>query len=189
MFYVRQAKTFAHSCDGSFSRRDVTVKGSLFSQSEPVSSVSLKDLGVSYQAGLLQTSQSEFDWIVNTNPFQRLRNLLTLEDNWDGYGAPKFSRAQVGKALNLYSSIYSYYLEKEINFSQLTPFIAPGSDGSILFEWAGQRFPGRELEIFVPSTVEDKFEYLKFKDDQDTEGKFLIQEIDALLDWLFVTKS
>jgi hypothetical protein len=188
MFYVKQAKTSANSSVASFSRRDVTMSSSLVSQSELVTSISLKNLSIAHYAGLLQTSQSEFNWISNTNPFQRLRNLLTLEDNWDGYGAPKFSRDQISRAFDLYSSIYSYYLEKEMNFSQLAPFIAPNSDGSILFEWAGQRFQLKELEIFVPSTMEDEFEYLKCNDDQDEAGKFSIEDINALLNWLFVTE-
>lgn len=54
--------------------------------------------------------------LKNTNPFQRIKNLLTFEDNWDGYGSPKFSRIQISRALKLCSSIYDYYLSQEINF-------------------------------------------------------------------------
>jgi hypothetical protein len=136
----------------------------------------------------LKTSQTEFDWVKNTSPFQRLRNLLMLEENWDGYGAPKFSRPQVDKAFELYSSIYSYYLSKGINFSQFSPFIAPCSDGAILFEWAGKRFQTRELEIFVPSAQNRQLEYLKCAEALDEEGNFSIEEVAALLDWLFSTE-
>lgn len=137
----------------------------------------------------LKTSQAEFDWIGNRNPFQRLRNLLTLEENWDSYGAPSFSRSQVVRAFNLYSDIYSYYLSREMNFSQLSPFIAPCSDGAILFEWAGRRFPGRELEIFVPAAMESPLEFLKNADDLEEEGTFAAEGINALLDWLFLVEG
>jgi hypothetical protein len=135
----------------------------------------------------LRTSQAEFDWVNNKNAFQRLRNLLTLEDNWDNYGAPPFFRPQVVRAFELYSNIYSYYLVKEINFSRLSPFIAPCSNGSILLEWAGQRFLHRELEIFVPSKMEDSLEFLKWENDLEEEDTFIAEEVNALLDWLFVT--
>jgi hypothetical protein len=136
----------------------------------------------------LRTSQAEFDWSQNTNAFQRLRNLLALEDNWDNYGAPPFLRPHVDRAFALYSNIYSYYLSKEMNFSQLSPFIAPCSKGAILFEWAGRRFPCRELEIFVPSAKESPLEFLKCADDWEEEGTFVADEVNSLLDWLFSTE-
>lgn len=188
MFFARKAKTSAGLNTAPFSRMDVTVNSSLVSQPNLVSATSSENLTTPQHVSL-QTSQTEFDWISNTNAFQRLKNIQTLEDNWDGYGTCKFSREQVSRAFDLYSSIYDYYLAKEIKFSQLSPFIAPGSDGSILFEWAGQRFPTRELEVFVPSATEDEFEYLKCSGIQDEEGKFSIQEIETLLDWLFATEN
>jgi len=110
----------------------------------------------------VRRSQTEFDWVHNTSSFQRLRNLLTLEDNWNGYGTPPFPRPQMIRAFELYSNVYSYCLAKEMNFSQFSPFIAPCSDGAILFEWAGQRFFCRELEIFVPPVMEESsLEFLK----------------------------
>lgn len=137
----------------------------------------------------LKTSQAKFDWAGNRNAFQRLRNLLTLEKNWDGYGAPPFLRPQVARALDLYSDIYRYYLEKEMNFSQLAPFIAPCSDGAILFEWAGRRFPSRELEIFVPPAMKAPLEFLKGADGFEEEGIFIADGVSALLDWIFAAES
>jgi hypothetical protein len=137
----------------------------------------------------LKTSQAEFDWAGNRNAFQRLRNLLTLEKNWDSYGAQPFLRPQVARAFELYSDIYSYYLSKEMNFSDLAPFIAPCSNGAILFEWAGQRFPSRDLEIFVPSAMEAPLEFLKGADGFEEEGTFITDEVSALLDWIFAAES
>lgn len=152
------------------------------------SSSNAENTGSLHHSGLI-ASQVEFDWATNTNPFQRLKNLLTLEDNWDGYGAPKFSRPQINRALELYSSIYDYYLSQEINFSQNAPFIAPCSNGSILFEWAGRRFPNKELEIFVTLAMDSPLEYLKSAEDIEEEDNFAIDEIVSLLDWLFADES
>lgn len=140
-------------------------------------------------ANFKNLSFSEFDWAKNTNPFQRIRHLLTLENNWDGYGAPRFSRPHIKRALELYSSIYGYYLAQEIDFSQKAPFIAPCSNGSILFEWVGKRFPDRELEIFVPSAMECPLEYLKSAEDLEEEENFSIGETVSLLNWLFAAES
>jgi hypothetical protein len=134
----------------------------------------------------LTTSQHEFDWVTNRNPFQRLRNLLTLENNWDGYGAPPFFRDQLSRAYELYADIYSFYLASKIDFSKLAPFIAPCSDGAILFEWAGQRFPDQELEIFVPSIASAPITFLKSKSISsfEQEGELAIGDVNILLNWL-----
>jgi hypothetical protein len=133
-----------------------------------------------------QASKPEFDWGDNTNAFQRIKGLLSLPDNWDGYGAQVFSRQQVQKALDLYSEIYQYYFDYEIDFSELYPFIAPCSDGSILFEWSGNRFPHKQLEIFIASSSEeDFFECLKSSEEDDQELNVSLKEVSPFLDWLF----
>jgi hypothetical protein len=134
----------------------------------------------------LQAQQTEFDWINNTNAFQRIKHLVTLKDNWDGYGAPKFARHQVERALELFSAIYSYFIDKDLSFSHFSPFIAPCSDGAILFQWVGKRFPDRDLEIYVPAHPDQPFEYLK--NDQGTEAEGVLsapKEVLPLLSWLF----
>lgn len=129
---------------------------------------------------------SKLDWINNTNLFQRIKGLLTLPDNWDGYGAKVFSRQQVQKALDLYSEINQYYFEHKVDFFRQYPFVAPCSDGSILFEWSGNRFPHKQLEAFVPDSAEGKcLECLKSLDDVDQELKVPLEEFPLLLDWLF----
>lgn len=134
----------------------------------------------------LQAQQTEFDWINNTNAFQRIKHLVTLKDNWDGYGAPKFTRHKVERALELFSAIYSYFIYRDLSFSCFSPFIAPCSDGAILFEWVGKKFPDRDLEIYVPAHLDKPFEYLRNDQDIETEG-FLSEpkEVLPLLSWLF----
>lgn len=170
-------------------KRDVAITNSLMELSPNLGDSSATESTVSLPRKSLIARPAEFDWVKNTNPFQRLRHLLTLENNWDGYGAPKFHQPQINRALELYSSINHYYISKEINFSQNSPFIAPCSDGSILFEWAGKRFPAKELEIFVPSDIDSPLEYLKSAEDIDEEKNFSIDEVTYLLDWLFTTES
>lgn len=133
-----------------------------------------------------QASKPEFDWVNNTNAFQRIKGLLSLSNNWDGYGAKAFSRQQVQSALDLYSEIYQYYFGNEVDFSQLYPFVAPCSDGSILFEWSGNRFPQKQLEVFVVSSPnETLFECLKSTEQGDYEVNISFEEVSQLLDWLF----
>ena len=97
----------------------------------------------------LETSAAEFDWVSNLNAFHRVEALLSLPENWDSYGASRFDPMQVKVALGLCNTVYEYYLNHGLNFTEKQPFIAPGSDGSILFEWSGNRFTDRELEISV----------------------------------------
>ncbi len=137
----------------------------------------------------LKVHQTEFDWISNTNAFQRLKHLITLQDNWDGYGATGFSRQHIQKALDLFAVIQSYFNAHSLSFSRLSPFIAPCSDGAILFKWCGKRFPDRQLEIFVPANLEQPFEYLKSDCDSDEDGNFIdVGFAVHLLEWLMETE-
>ncbi|MEA5504867.1 hypothetical protein VB735_17485 [Halotia wernerae UHCC 0503] len=129
--------------------------------------------------------QQVFDWQKNTNAYQRIIHLSDLEDKWDGYDAPKFSKEQIDLALNLYSNFRTYCINRGLDFSKVEPFIAPCSDGMILFEWAGKRFHFRQLEIYIPVSAEDKLEYLKTEGNLDIEGEFHLEELYPILDWLF----
>lgn len=136
----------------------------------------------------LKVHQAEFDWISNTNAFQRLTHLNTLQDNWDGYGAAGFSRQHIHRALDLFEVTRGYFNANNISFSRLSPFIAPCSDGAILFEWGGKRFPDRQLEIFVPANLEQPFEYLKSDHESDDDGNFTdVGFTRSLLEWLMET--
>ncbi len=183
MFVVKASIT--HIDSPSLSRRDIAIAAP-----QPVAAgvdtalSSMSNLQTPQHAHL-QARQTEFDWINNTNAFQRLKHLVTLKDNWDGYGATKFTRQQVERALDLFSVVYSYFISRDLNFSHVSPFIAPCSDGAILFEWAGKRFPDRDLEIYVPADLDKPFEYLK-TDQKEAEGVLSDpKEVLPLLSWLF----
>jgi hypothetical protein len=188
LFIAKKTDMFERDASPELSTDAAITKTSSLGEIRPnwKSLANAESTGLLNHSGLI-ASQVEFDWAKNTNPFQRIRHLLTFENNWDGYGGPKFSRLQINRALELYSSIYDYYLSQEINFSQNAPFIAPCSNGSILFEWVGRRFPDKELEIFVPSAMGSPLEYLKSAEDIEEEENFSIDEIVYLLDWLFST--
>jgi hypothetical protein len=114
--------------------------------------------------------------------------MLSLQAGWDNYRAPAFTRAQIRKALGLYTIVYEYYLARDFRFLEKQPFIAPGSDGSILFEWSGNRFLTKELEISVVYSESDiVLEYLKNSPQGEEEGQLALNKIQVhlLLDWLF----
>ena len=129
--------------------------------------------------------QEAFEWAKTTDAYQRIIHLSDLEDRWDGYDAPRFSREQIDRALTLYSKIRDYSISRGLSFSRVEPFIAPGSDGTILLEWAGKRFPRRQLEVYVPREAADKFEYLKTGGDTEEESQFNLDGLSTILDWLF----
>lgn len=131
-------------------------------------------------------SKKSFDWQRNQNAFQRLKYLSELLDKWDGYNAPSFSRKQINRAIEVFQSIQDYSRKAVIDWQKLEPFIAPSSDGNIIFEWSGQRFKQRNLEIHVPQQLDCSLEYLKTDLilDSDTEGECQTNRVSDLLDWL-----
>ena len=131
-------------------------------------------------------SEKSFDWKDNQNAFQRLIHLADLPDKWDGYSASKFSRHQINRAIEIFQSIQDYSKEFKIDWKKIEPFIAPSSNGSILFEWSGKRFDLRNLEIYVPLEIKQSLEYLKTDIglNHDIEGEFQASQISDLLDWL-----
>ncbi|KYC35714.1 hypothetical protein WA1_07870 [Scytonema hofmannii PCC 7110] len=132
--------------------------------------------------------QQDFDWRKNTNAYQRIIHLSDLEDKWDGYDAPKFSQEQIDLALTLYSHLRTYCIERGFDSSKVEPFIAPSSDGTVLFEWAGKRFTARQLEIYIPVSGEGTLEYLKTDGKDEDEGEFHLEQLYSILDWLFEFK-
>ena len=130
--------------------------------------------------------EKSFDWKDNQNAFQRLIHLADLPDKWDGYGAPKFSRHQINRAIEIFQSIQDYSKEFKIGWGKIEPFIAPSSNGSILFDWSGKRFALKNLEIYVPLDTKQSLEYLKTDIglNHDIEGEFQSSQISDLIDWL-----
>lgn len=154
----------------------------------------------------IKTQPKGFDWINNTDPLERINHLSDLEKNWDGYNAPRFFEVHQSRARTLYYyfalAIDKLYLHtysmmyKDILNSKdfgVKPFVAPCSDGSILFEWSGKRFPDKQLEILIPADENSPLEYLKSSDNFEEEGiinNFLFgeqfqKEFEELINWLF----
>jgi hypothetical protein len=174
--------------DVSFSNLNITTP-SISSLSNDVSYSNAAITLTSISPQIFQKALPTFDWANNTNAFQRIKAMLSLKAGWDNYGAPAFTRAQVREALRLYTIVYEYYLTRNLRFLENQPFIAPGSDGSILFEWSGNRFPIKELEISVVCSQSDfVLEYLKSgAAGEEEEGQLALNKVQMhfLLDWLF----
>lgn len=144
------------------------------------------DTDTDTSSSFVNISQREpFDWVKTISAYQRITHLAELKDKWDGYNAPEFTKAQIELALNLYSSIITYSINRGLKHAKVEPFIAPASDGTILFEWAGKRFPVRQLEIYISRETDQQFEYLKIEGDLEEESQFNLDKLYSILDWLF----
>ena len=175
----------------SFSIGDVAIASQQLQTEGGSRYISVSSVQPAIQNAHLQLQQTEFDWVNNTNAFQRLKNLSSLENNWDGYGASRFTRQHIRKALDLFAAVQAYFNDNNLSFSHFSPFIAPCSDGAILFEWGGKRFRDRQLEIFVPATLQEPFEYEYLKSSFDIDQEDIFTEINLtneLLEWLFEPK-
>ncbi|MEA5470569.1 hypothetical protein [Spirulina sp. 06S082] len=130
-------------------------------------------------------NQTEFDWSKNTNPFDRISHLRDLQENWDNYGAPSFSEQQINRAIRIYLQFLDYSFSQQDNYLDIRPFVAPSSDGSILLEWGGNRFPIRQLELYIPADLESDLQYLKSSAIDDEEGDINENKLSVLFSWLF----
>jgi hypothetical protein len=137
----------------------------------------------------INTNQDNFNWISATNPYHRVMHLKDLKDNWDGYGAPSFTDAHLIKAKDILDVIFKH-VNKNISFEKARPFVAPCSDGSILFEWAGERYLKKNLEIYIYPSDNSPIEYLQsdIEEDKEHEGEIFPDSLGSLrklLEWLF----
>jgi len=178
--YIRSKKPLHLSV--SLSLQNVTYytsKETNTSLPDETAPVSTSSISVDYK------KSKNFSWIHTTDPYERLVHLSDLEPRWDGYNAPSFHQADINQALKLYSIIFLFLSENCLDISKFKPFIAPCSDGTILFDWSGKNFPDKELQIYIPRNSEDTFEYLKTQENIEEEGDFQITQLIALLNWLF----
>lgn len=130
--------------------------------------------------------QEDFDWINTKNAFQRIIHLRDLEDNWDGYGASKFSASHIHRVLEIYSIIFDYFSNKNFSLEQVNLFVAPSSDGSVLLEFSGELYQSKELEIYIPSSWQKPLVFLKIDESSDVEeeNEILDSQVTELLEWL-----
>lgn len=115
-------------------------------------------------------------------------DFLNLEDRWDGYTAPVFKQSHIERALQLVRDIHDYCTRMYIDYTKIQPFVAPCSNGDILFDMTGIRFPIRELEIYIPSSIVKDLEFLMIDNtthDLHIEGSICSEyTLNYLLDWL-----
>jgi hypothetical protein len=101
---------------------------------------------------------------------KNIEDFKSLEDNWDGDGAIKFSEKILDKAKNT----LRYIKEKDI---ELPDVVSPFS-GGIQLEYTKGRLAGTEIEV-----REDIFLVLLFKEDKGGYGQADSYEV-YFLDWL-----
>lgn len=130
-------------------------------------------------------NKNEFDWINNINPLDRIYHLRNLPENWDNYGASGFSEEHIERAKKIYLQFIEYSFSLQEQLLDIRPFVAPCSDGSILFEWAGKRFPIRQLEIYIPRDINSNLLYLQSSDNFEDEAEISESCLSILFNWLF----
>ncbi len=123
------------------------------------------------------SAYSDPNWLVEAK--KNLRNILQLDNNWDGYGSPPISQQLVQHTSNFLSCLENENIP--------TPFIGPISGGGIQLEW---HINNRELEIeFIESNV---IGFLKVhEDDSLEEGEFPSNDFDCarrIIEWLMIGK-
>src|SRR5574341_1404003 len=101
----------------------------------------------------------------------KIGQLSQLQDNWDSYGGKAISPGVCEKAAKyLYAAFRELSNEME---SIEMPFIAPASDGSVVFEWASNKT--ELIVVFRPNAKLD-VEYLTVEksagEEQEKDGLF-----------------
>ncbi len=134
----------------------------------------------------LKSNSEDFDWINNQNPYDRIVNMRGLPDNWDGYGASKFSYSQIQRCERIYFTFVQYSFRLKDNYYNIQPFVAPCSDGAVLFEWSGTRFPIRQLELTIPADEKKCISFFKSSESYEQEEEVMdTTMLKPLFDWLF----
>ena len=102
----------------------------------------------------------------------RLRSFGFLERCWDSYEAKEITWDVVAKSIDLFSKILLVKADIPL------PFVAPASDGSIVFEWI---FSLKEITVTVYDNL--PFEYVKIDKsfEDDVVEPFIIEEVDSLV--------
>ena len=169
----------------SSANQNIVIQGDFFDKEISVVYQSMTIYDAQPQLNNLVFANKQFDWSTS-NPYQRINHLRDLEDNWDGYGAPKFSEPHIQRTIDIYLEISNYCEIKNLNIERLNLFVAPGSDGSVLLEFSSELFKSRELEVWIPSLPEKQLSFLKFDDNSqfEEEGEIADSEFIQLLEWL-----
>jgi hypothetical protein len=102
----------------------------------------------------------------------RLRELIQLPDDWDGYGSPRVTQVAQQRAMELLSEMRSYAIPS------MRIDAVPG--GGLQFDW---RIGRREIELEV--LPDGNVEYLASEGANSHEGSVLDETVvQQLLQWL-----
>ena len=119
-----------------------------------------------------------------TQSLDRLNEIMSLQANWNSYGAEKISEAAVGVASDLIHTVQERFFSKY--GERIIPSeIVPLDDGGVQIAWQS---PGSEIEIEIgPSNefgflvVEEKADGRNFFEEDDVTFGCLIDNIEKIM--------
>jgi len=100
---------------------------------------------------ILEVESIENLQLVSRDTVNRIKGFASLGDNWDSYGAKAIEWSTIIKAINFFSIVVSRFSNAPL------PFVAPGPNGDIHFEW---ETCSKVLKHSIPEDENDPFEYL-----------------------------
>ena len=89
--------------------------------------------------------------LAESEIINRIKGFASLGENWNSYGAKTIEWSTINRAIDFLSNIISEFPNASL------PFVAPGPNGEIHFEW--DIFP-KTLVLSIPEDKNDAFEYV-----------------------------
>lgn len=113
----------------------------------------------------------------------RIKGFASLDENWDSYGAKTIELSTINRAIDFFSNITSKFPTAPL------PFISPGPNGEIHFEWEGY---SKILKHILPEDENDPPEYLlidKISGEKTYERAYNMKKmLDVVTRWMCFNK-
>lgn len=188
-----KAESCAHQSQGNFWRKEPHRKSVWFSEHEgsyydhlraKVQSRSTRPSVI--RSGRLTISRLSIPAALSDlrNTIEESRAILTLKDDWDEEGSPRYSESTWNRAQSfLMKNALQLWRRRKMCFD--APKIQPGPSGSIDLHW---RTPNRELLINIPANPEEAISYYGDNKDDETENAVRGKNLDSSSDteWIFL---
>lgn len=130
-----------------------------------------------------QRSLRKLKETIMSETINRIKGFASLGDNWDSYGAKIIELSTINRAINFLSNVVSRVPNAPI------PFVSPGPNGEIHFEWEGY---SKILNHLIPEDKNDTLEYLITNETpgERTYGKaYNIEKmLDVVVRWMCFNK-
>ena len=108
----------------------------------------------------------------------RVKQILSLQENWDEEGAEKFSKDTLERVCSLLKAVFQDLWNEMIDIP--FPLIQPVPDGSIDINWETENF---ELLVNIPSTPDELVNFYGEKIDHPEN------EIEVRINYNLITQS